>query len=69
MLFERQVTIRLADDFSAFVSTVRYAKLFAKVTEYSLGQRAASEAPEDRAFAELRSPHSLPKARDVHHSE
>ena len=68
MLFEGQVTIRLADDFSSFVTTVRYAKVFAKVNEYSLGEPAESGLAEDRETTQPHHQASPPKARDVHHS-
>ena len=36
MLFEGKVYIRLTEDFSAFVSTERYAGIFSKSAEFSL---------------------------------
>lgn len=35
-LFEQEVYIRLADDNASFVCTVKYARLYAKVTEFAL---------------------------------
>lgn len=35
-IFDKEIFIRLEDDFSSFVSTVTYAKVFSRTKEYSL---------------------------------
>ncbi|MBZ5611380.1 MAG: hypothetical protein LAP38_24215 [Acidobacteriia bacterium] len=48
MLLEGKVYIRLTEDFSAFVCTVRYAGIFSKAAEYSLDVPAAPELRDER---------------------
>jgi hypothetical protein len=56
-LFEQEVSIRLTDDASAFVRTVKYGRFFSKSTLFPLkDNRATASSAEDAPLLVLRRP-------------
>ncbi len=53
-LFRREVTIRLSEDGTAFVSTVKYGRFFSKTTAIPLNRQPLPESVEDKALVPVR---------------
>ncbi len=53
-LFRKEVYIRLSEDGTALVSTVKYGRFYSKTSAIPLSNQALPEAVEDKALVPLR---------------